>query len=110
MGMTMDTRILIADDHRLVREGLRSLLGSQPGVKVVGEAEDGRTAVTMAGELRPDLVVMDIAMPDLNGVEATRQITAQPGHPKVIALSAHTDRRFTTEMLKAGASGYIPKV
>jgi DNA-binding NarL/FixJ family response regulator len=102
-------RILIADDHRIVREGLRSLLESQPDMKVVGEADNGRTAVEMAKELAPDIVVMDIGMPDLNGIEATRQVVNAQLPTKVIALSMHADRRFMSEMLKAGASGYLLK-
>jgi two-component system response regulator NreC len=111
MDKDMCIRILVADDHHMVREGLRALLESEPGVKVVAEAEDGRTAVRLAQELSPDVVIMDISMPDLNGVEATRQIRANLNGegPKVIALSGHADRRFTTEMLKAGATGYIMK-
>jgi DNA-binding NarL/FixJ family response regulator len=106
-------RILIADDHRILREGLRSLLQAQLGTEVVAEAEDGRTAVAMAAELLPDVVVMDINMPDLNGIEATRRIRGgaegHEGGPKVIALSGHADERFAREMLRAGASGYVLK-
>jgi DNA-binding NarL/FixJ family response regulator len=107
-------KIVIADDHQIIRQGLRSLLKSQPGVEVVAEAEDGRSAVKLAAELEPDVVVMDINMPDLNGIDATRQIThrngGQPGHsPKVVGLSAYSDRRFTMEMLNAGASGFVVK-
>ena len=106
----MATRILLADDHAMMRAGLRQLLEALPGVEIVGEANDGRAAVRMAAEARPDVVVMDIGMADLNGIEATRQIrAAAPGGPRVIALSAHCDRRFTTEMLKAGASAYVLK-
>lgn len=103
-------RVLIVDDHRIIREGLRVLLRSDPGVEVVGEAADGRAAVTMAAELSPDVVVMDITMPDLNGIDATRRIRSSNGHsPKVIALSAHADRRYATEMLSAGAAGFVIK-
>src|SRR5688572_22058162 len=108
----MPTRILLADDHKMFRAGLRSLLEEQPGFEVIAEADDGRTAVRLAAELLPDVVVMDISMPDLNGIEATRQIKDGNGErrsPKVIALSAHTDERFAKEMLRAGASGYILK-
>ena len=104
-------KIMLADDHQIVREGLRSVLEAEPDMTVVAEAGDGRVAVQLSEETQPDVVVMDIAMPHLNGVEATRQIigrrTGRP--PKVIALSMHQDRRFMTEMLKAGASGYLLK-
>jgi DNA-binding NarL/FixJ family response regulator len=104
-------KILLADDHQIVREGLRSVLEAEPDMTVVAEAGDGRVAVQMSEETQPDVVVMDIAMPHLNGVEATRQIIGRrTGRvPKVIALSMHQDRRFMTEMLKAGASGYLLK-
>jgi DNA-binding NarL/FixJ family response regulator len=104
-------KIMLADDHQIVREGLRSVLEAEPDMTVVAEAGDGRVAVQMSEESQPDVVVMDIAMPHLNGVEATRQIIGRrTGRvPKVIALSMHQDRRFMTEMLKAGASGYLLK-
>ena len=102
-------RVLLADDHRIVREGLRSLLQAQPDLEVVGEAPDGRQAVEMTVQLKPDVVVMDVAMPQLNGIEATRQITGKGPGAKVIALSMHSDRRFVAEALKAGASGYVLK-
>src|SRR5438876_12127716 len=103
------TRVLLADDHEMVRAGLRALLQSQPNVEVIAEAENGRTAVRLASELMPDVVIMDINMPDLNGIGATRQIRAGGAGPKVIGLSGHSDRRFTREMLKAGASAYVLK-
>ena len=102
-------KVLIADDHQIFRDGLRSLLGKEPEVEVVGEAEDGRTILRMVREAVPDLVIMDVAMPDLNGIEATRQIVADFPKIKVIALSMHDDRRFVINMLKAGASGYLLK-
>ena len=105
----MSIRVLIADDHRLVREGLRALLEKQPDLEVVGEAEDGRTALKLVQETRPDIVVMDVAMPDLNGIEATRQIVARVPGVKVLALSMYADRRFISEMLSAGAAGYLLK-
>jgi DNA-binding NarL/FixJ family response regulator len=89
-----------------VREGLRSMLEKEPGIKVVGEAEDGRKTLRMARELTPDVIIMDVAMPDLNGIEATRQIVAEFPTIKVIALSMHDDRRFVLNMIKAGAKGY----
>ena len=107
--MAKNTRILLVDDHKIVREGLRSLLETEPGFEVIAEASDGRTAVQMAHEQTPDVVVMDIAMPHLNGIEATRQIVNDHRNTKVIALSMHSDRRFMSEMLKAGASGYLLK-
>ena len=105
----MSIRILIADDHQMLREGLRAILEKQKNVEVVGEAGDGRTAVEMARALVPDVVAMDISMPDLNGVEATRQIKAENPAVKVIALSRHSDERYVRRMLEAGASGYVLK-
>jgi DNA-binding NarL/FixJ family response regulator len=105
----MSTRVLLADDHRIIREGLRSLLQKQPDMEVVDEAEDGITAVRLTEKLHPDIVIMDIGMPDLNGIEAARQIIARVKNVKVIALSMHSDKRFVLEMLKAGASGYLLK-
>src|SRR5690348_12730074 len=93
-------KVLLADDHKIVREGLRSLLEAEPDIRVIAEAGDGRTAVQVAREQNPDVVVMDIAMPHLNGVEATRQIMSSNPHAKVVALSMHSDRRFMTEMLR----------
>lgn len=105
----MHIRILVADDHKIVREGLIALLQQQAHMQVVGEAENGRQAVQLAGELRPEVVIIDIGMPDLNGIEATRQIVAEHPGIKVIALSMHSDKRFVKGMLKAGASGYLLK-
>ena len=104
----MRVRILIADDHKIVREGLRNLLQNEKDVEVVAEASDGNAAVRKAFELRPDVVIMDVAMSGLNGVEATRKITEQ-SNIKVVALSMHSDKRFITAMLKAGASAYLLK-
>jgi two-component system, NarL family, response regulator NreC len=105
----MNIQVLIADDHQIVREGLRSLLEKEPGIKLVGEAEDGRQTLRLARELTPDVIIMDVAMPDLNGIEATRQIVAEFPTIKVIALSMHDDRRFVLNMIKAGAKGYLLK-
>ena len=102
-------KILLADDHKITREGLRSLLDKQQDIDVVAEAEDGRTAVRMTGELLPDVVIMDVSMPDLNGVQATKQIAGQFPDVKIIGLSMHSDSLFVTEMLKSGASGYLLK-
>lgn len=105
----MSIRIVLADDHRIVREGLYNLIGSQKGMEVIAEAGDGREAVQVVCELVPDIVIMDVGMPGLNGMEATRQIVSKNGISKVIALSMHSDRRFVVEMLQAGASGYLLK-
>jgi len=105
----MEIRILVADKHRVVREAICSLLRNEFGMDIVGEAEDGRTAVQLARELRPDVIIMETSMPNLNGIEATRQIVHELPDVKVIALSAHSDRRSVCEMLKAGALGYLPK-
>jgi two-component system response regulator NreC len=105
----MKRRILIADDHKILRNGLSALLRNQSDLELVGEAENGQRAVELAKELRPDVVIMDIAMPGLNGVEAARRIVAEAPGVKVIALSMHSDRRFVTRMLEAGASGYLLK-
>jgi DNA-binding NarL/FixJ family response regulator len=105
----MAIRTILADDHKMFRDGLRALIEKEQDIKVIGEAENGRTTVQLARELSPDVVVMDIGMPDLNGVEATRQIVTQCPSVRVIALSMHSDKRFVTEMLHAGASGYLLK-
>jgi len=102
-------RLLLVDDHELMREGLRSILDGEADVEVVGEAASGRTAVALARELAPDLVVMDVAMKDLNGIEATRQIRAECPDVKVIALSSHSDSRYVNAILEAGACGYVLK-
>jgi DNA-binding NarL/FixJ family response regulator len=102
-------RILLADDHKIVREGLRTLIEKQPGTEVVGEADSGRMALKLTRELKPDVVIMDITMPDLNGIEATRQIHSEIPGVKVIALSMHSDKRLVTGILMAGASGYLLK-
>jgi DNA-binding NarL/FixJ family response regulator len=105
----MNVKILLVDDHAMMRSGLRALLQGRPGYEVVGEASDGRQAVKMVASLSPDVVVMDLRMPDLNGIEACRQtIAAKPG-VKVIGLSGGTDERATVEMLRAGASAYVLK-
>jgi DNA-binding NarL/FixJ family response regulator len=105
----MAIRILLADDHKIVRDGLRSLLQAEADLEVVGEAANGREAVRLAQELSPDVVVMDVGMPDLNGIEATRYIAGGASGAKVIALSMHSDRRFVEGMLAAGATGYLLK-
>jgi DNA-binding NarL/FixJ family response regulator len=105
----MKIKVLLADDHVMMRGGLRMLLEQNAEIAVVGEAEDGRETVRIAKKLQPDVVVMDIAMPDMNGIEATRQIIAEHPGVKVIALSMHSDRHFVSEMLKAGAMAYLLK-
>jgi two-component system, NarL family, response regulator NreC len=105
----MGIRILLADDHEIVRNGLRALFERESGMDVVGEAENGRVAVALAKKLRPDVVILDIGMPDLNGIEAARQIGAAAPGVKILALSMHSDRRYVAGMLKAGASGYLLK-
>jgi len=102
-------KILLADDHQILRQGLRTLLEKERDVQVVAEAQDGRTAVRLAKELAPDMVIMDIGMPDLNGIEATRQIALEAPGVKIIGLSMFADRRFVVNMLKAGARGYLLK-
>jgi DNA-binding NarL/FixJ family response regulator len=105
----MSIRILLADDHKITRQGLRSLLEKQQDMQVVAEAENGRIAVRLAAEMAPDVVIMDVTMPDLNGIEATRQIVEASPDIRVIALSMHSDTTFVTEMLKSGAAGYLLK-
>ena len=102
-------KILLADDHKMMREGIRALIEKQRDVNVVGEADDGRATVKLAHELLPDIVIMDINMPGMNGIEAARQIISNNPRTKVIALSVHSDKRFVSEMLNAGASGYLLK-
>jgi len=103
------TRVLLAEDHTIVRKGLRSLLDKETGIKVVEEAEDGREAILKAEELHPDVVVMDIAMPGLNGLEATRQIKKRFPDIKIIILTMHANEEYILQSLKAGASGYLVK-
>jgi DNA-binding NarL/FixJ family response regulator len=105
----MAIKIVIADDHTITREGLRSLLGQDADVEVVGEAQNGREAVALATTLLPDIVVMDITMPDLNGIDATRRIKERHPQIKVLALSMNASVELMTDMLKAGASGYVLK-
>lgn len=101
--------ILLADDHKIIRDGLRSLLSREKGMEVVGEAENGRVAVKLARKLKPKIVIMDITMPELNGMDAARQILNECPGAKIIALSMHSDRRFVVEMFKAGVAGYLLK-
>src|SRR5688572_33159976 len=105
----MMTRILLVDDHELMREGLRSILEGEADVEIVGEASSGREAVALARTLEPDVVVMDVGMRDLNGIDATRQIVGELPAVQVIALSSHSDSRYVSAMLEAGAHGYVLK-
>ena len=105
----MAVTILLADDHNIMRKGLRSLLEKIEDFHVVAESEDGRNTVRLCKQLNPDIVIMDISMPDLNGIDATIQIREACPESKVIALSIHSDQRFVKQMLKAGASGYLLK-
>lgn len=102
-------RILLADDHTVVRDGLRALIERQPDMTVVAEAEDGRDSVRLAEEQSPDVVVMDIAMPNMNGIEATRRILAANPGTSVVILSMHQDESYVLRSLKAGAKGYLLK-
>jgi DNA-binding NarL/FixJ family response regulator len=106
----MKVRVLLVDDHKMMREGLRVLLAGAPDIEVVGEACDGRAALDLVRTLTPDVVVMDVGMPEMNGVEATRQIRTAHKRVRVIALSTHTDRRYVHHMLDAGACGYVLKI
>src|SRR5438067_747731 len=102
-------RILLADDHAVVRQGFKMILGAQPDMEIVGEAGNGREALELAGTLKPDLVVMDVAMPELNGIEATRRMAETAPHARVLALSMHKDSVYVREILRAGARGYLLK-
>lgn len=105
----MRTRIMLVDDHMMIRQGLRSLIGRQDGMEVIAEAEDGRQAVELAHQLKPDVIIMDISMPNLNGIEAARRILSESPGTRIIALSMHADSEFVVRMLEAGACGYMLK-
>jgi DNA-binding NarL/FixJ family response regulator len=105
----MGIRIVLADDHRIVRQGLCALLAHEADIELVGQAEDGLAAVRLARELRPDVVVTDVSMPGLNGVEATRRIRADAPSVRVLCLSVHAESRMVLAVLDAGASGYVLK-
>src|SRR5688500_8135362 len=105
----MATRILLVDDHTLMREGLRALLAGDSDNEIVGEASNGREALEMAARLTPDIIVMDVGMPDMNGFEATRQVGSISPRARVIALSTHNDKRYVLAMMESGARGYVVK-
>lgn len=105
----MNIKVLIVDDHRLVKESLAGMLARVEGVEVVGQAENGREALRLVRSLEPDLVIMDVAMPGLNGIEATQRIVADRPNTKVIGLSMHAERQLVLGMLKAGALAYLLK-
>ncbi len=107
--MTKTIRVLLADDHTVVRKGLRLLLEGHPGLTVVADAADGREAVALAEQHRPDVVVMDVAMPGLNGIEAARQISGKMPHTAIVFLSMHSDEGYVLRALKAGARRYLLK-
>lgn len=106
----MSIRVLLADDHKMMRDGLAALLSGLPDFEVVGEASDGQMALDLVRSLSPDVVVMDVEMPKLNGVEATRRLRTESEGVKVVALSSHTDDRHVHHMLEAGACGYVLKI
>jgi two-component system, NarL family, response regulator NreC len=109
MNQIRKTRILLADDHSVVRSGFRALLTAQSDLEVIGEASDGRDAVEQTLALQPDVVVMDVTMPNLNGIEATRRVTQEAPRVRVLALSMHKDAVYVREILRAGAKGYLLK-
>jgi DNA-binding NarL/FixJ family response regulator len=109
MTATKKTRILLADDHAVVRQGFRMILSAQPDLEVVGEASNGREAVEQCEKLQPDVAVMDVSMPELNGIEATRRIVEVSARTRILALSMHRDSVYVREILRAGARGYLLK-
>ncbi len=105
----MSVKIIIADDHKIMRDGLRNMLDKEAGLEVIAEAKNGRETIKLAEKLRPDIIIMDISMDDLNGMDATRQIVGKEWCGRVIALSMHADKRFVAGMFEAGAMGYLLK-
>ena len=107
--MSEKLRILLAEDHKTVREGIKLLVNAQPDMEVIGEAGDGEIAVQLASELKPDIVVMDISMPELNGLRATRRMRANGLDLKILMLTRHTDDGYLQQLIEAGANGYVLK-
>ena len=107
--MTKKLRILLAEDHKIVREGIKLLVNAQLDMEVVGEADDGHAAITKAKELTPDIIVMDISMPELNGLQATKKLKQKCPQVKVLTLTRHTDDGYLQQLLQAGANGYVLK-
>lgn len=105
----MKTFVMIVDDHQIVRDGLKAILHNEEGIGVIAEADNGRTALRLVKELKPEIVIMDIAMPDMNGIDATRRISAEHPEVKVLILSMHHDKRMVIEVFNAGARGYLLK-
>ncbi|HHJ06428.1 MAG TPA: response regulator transcription factor [Anaerolineae bacterium] len=108
-GRSMPTKILLIDDHTVLREGLKALLNSEPGLEVVGDAADGRAGILAADKLKPDLVIVDISMPGLNGIESVRILRRSYPYMKLIILSMHSGREYVAKALQAGANGYVLK-
>ena len=106
---TETIRVMLTDDHHVVRTGLRAVLGSAKDIVVVAEASTGREAIALAARVNPDVILMDLSMSDIDGLEATRQITASEPHPRVLVLTMHEEEEYLAEALKAGASGYLVK-
>ncbi|HEX7540274.1 MAG TPA: response regulator transcription factor, partial [Syntrophales bacterium] len=102
-------RVLLADDHKIIRDGLKTLIEKEAGMEVIAEAENGRKTVRLAQKLHPTVVIMDVTMPDMNGIDATRKIMEETPGVRVIGLSMHSDRRYVLGMLEAGACGYLLK-